>query len=165
MKLSRWLFTSMAVLALSSNVQAHTDEYLDTLTGDHGGQIRMAGPWHFELVLDKTADGSKAMPVTVYLTDHGNQAIATEGGVAKITIISQQKPVQVSLQAKAPNLLVGEAVYKAEPALKAVVQLELTEQSHNARFTPFAPKPAAKPAEHEHKHEHEHKEAAEHHHH
>lgn len=139
-RLSMSLLLCSAVLA--TPVFAHSDEYLDTVPGKHGGQLRMAGPWHFELVLDKQADGSKAMPVTLYLTDHGDQPIATQGAVSKVTIISQNKPVQVTLTAKAPNLLVGEAVYKAEPELKAVVQLTLNGESQNARFTPLKPVPA-----------------------
>jgi hypothetical protein len=146
-RLSLSVLLASAIAATS--VFAHSNEYLDTVAGKHGGQLRMAGPWHFELVLDKQADGSKAMPVTVYLTDHGDQPIATQGAVSKVTIISQNKPVQVTLTTKAPNLLVGEAVYKAEPALKAVVQLTLNGESQNARFTPMANKPA-KAESHQH---------------
>lgn len=139
----------MAVLAVASVLgstvaNAHSDDYLDTVPGKHGGQLRMAGPWHFELVLDAKADGKTAAPVTLYLTDHANNDIASTGATAKITIISNNKPVQVQLTAKAPNLLVGEALYKAQPELKAVVQLTLAAETQQARFTPFA-KPAAKP--------------------
>ena len=156
-QLSMSLVLVSAVAATS--VFAHSDEYLETVGGKHGGQLRMAGPWHFELVLDKQADGSKAVPVPVYLTDHGDQPIATQGAESKVTIISQNKPVQVTLTAKAPNLLVGEAVYKAEPELKAVVQLTLNGESQNARFTPMAKTPA-KAESHQHD-----ATAGEHHHH
>lgn len=135
--------------------QAHTDDYLDSVGGKHGGQLRMAGPWHFELVLDKTADGQKPAPVTVYLTDHGDNAIATTGASSKITIISNNKPVQVQLTEKAPNMLVGEAVYKAQPELKAVVQLTLKGESQNARFAPFA-KPATEQPKQDEGHHHHH---------
>lgn len=142
-------------MVLSAPVRAHTDDYLDTVGGKHGGQLRMAGPWHFELVLDKTADGQKSAPITVYLTDHGDNAIATSGAHSKITIISNNKPVQVQLTEKAPNMLVGEAVYKAQPELKAVVQLTLKGESQNARFTPFA-KPVAEQPKHDEGHHHQH---------
>lgn len=142
-------------MVLSAPVRAHTDDYLDTVGGKHGGQLRMAGPWHFELVLDKTADGQKPAPITVYLTDHGDNAIATSGASSKITIISNNKPVQVQLTEKAPNMLVGEAVYKAQPELKAVVQLTLKGESQNARFTPFA-KPVAEQPKHDEGHHHQH---------
>lgn len=143
---------------LVTPASAHTDEYLDSVPGKHGGQVRMAGPWHFELVLDKQADGSKPAAVTVYLMDHGNQPIATQGANSKITIISQNKPVQVELTAKAPNVLVGEAVYKAEPGLKAVVQLMLNGEAQNARFTPMAKDAASAESQHDHA-------SSEHHHH
>jgi len=29
---------------------AQTNEYLDTIDGEHGGQLRMSGAYHFELV-------------------------------------------------------------------------------------------------------------------
>jgi hypothetical protein len=37
---------------------AHDDAYLDTQKAPNGGQLRMAGPYHYELVLAK--DGKEA---------------------------------------------------------------------------------------------------------
>ena len=33
--------TALLVLAFSSNILAHTDEYLDSIASPHGGQVRM----------------------------------------------------------------------------------------------------------------------------
>lgn len=39
-----------AGMALSLPSWGHSDDYLDTLATPHGGQLRMAGPYHLELV-------------------------------------------------------------------------------------------------------------------
>ena len=56
--------TTLVVAAglLSSAAFAHTDEYLDTVVGPNGGQLRMAGAYHFELVLVKDAKAARAAP-------------------------------------------------------------------------------------------------------
>ena len=40
-----------AGMALSLPSWGHSDDYLDTLATPHGGQLRMAGPYHFEVPL------------------------------------------------------------------------------------------------------------------
>ena len=39
-----------ATLAVSLPAGAHTEEYFDSIDAPHGGQMRMAGPYHLELV-------------------------------------------------------------------------------------------------------------------
>ncbi|MDP3124810.1 MAG: hypothetical protein Q8M84_04170, partial [Thiobacillus sp.] len=59
---------SVLALALlfSQGALAHSDEYLDTQTAPHGGQLRMVQQYHFELVV-------KASEVSVYVTDHSGK--------------------------------------------------------------------------------------------
>ena len=59
--------TMVAILlgmAITLPTWAHTDDYLDTLTTAHGGQLRMAGPYHLELV---AKDKEMVLYVTKYL--------------------------------------------------------------------------------------------------
>jgi len=65
-----------AVLALAQPVGAHTDDYLDTIATPHGGQLRMAGPYHLELV-------AKDKELILYVTDHGDNPIRTDAGWAR----------------------------------------------------------------------------------
>ena len=50
----------LAAGLLSAAAFAHTDEYLDTVVGPNGGQLRMAGAYHFELLLEKDAKAGAA---------------------------------------------------------------------------------------------------------
>lgn len=61
-----------AGMALSLPSWGHSDDYLDTLATPHGGQLRMAGPYHLELV-------TKDKELVIYVTDHGDNPIKTEG--------------------------------------------------------------------------------------
>ena len=38
------------LLMFSSLAWSHTDEYFDTVDAPHGGQMRMAGPYHMEII-------------------------------------------------------------------------------------------------------------------
>ncbi len=42
------IFVGLALVA--GGAKAHDDAYLDTVKAPHGGQLRMAGVHHFELV-------------------------------------------------------------------------------------------------------------------
>ncbi|MGZ8367068.1 MAG: hypothetical protein ACXWWG_12215, partial [Nitrospira sp.] len=66
-------------LTLSLSAGAHTDEYFESVQAPHGGQLRMTGPFHMELI---AKDGD----LTVYVTDHADNPISVDGGLAKANI-------------------------------------------------------------------------------
>ena len=43
-------FLAVVALILSPPAWSHTDEYFDSVNAPHGGQVRMAGPYHLEIV-------------------------------------------------------------------------------------------------------------------
>lgn len=152
----------LAAGLLSTAAFAHTDEYLDTVVGPNGGQLRMAGAYHFELVLAKDAKAGAPSPVKLYLLDHGNNPQPAKDAKATVLIVSGKAKAKTELTPQGENLLAGSAAYTAAEDLKAVVNIsiktehgEITEQ---AMFTPFKPVPAKAEAEHEHGHEHTHEE-------
>ncbi|WP_339941453.1 hypothetical protein, partial [Undibacterium luofuense] len=69
-------------MSISSSAWAHDDKYFDSVKSPHGGQTRMAGPYHFELVLKAGADDKQASAVQVYVTDHAGKPISTKGATA-----------------------------------------------------------------------------------
>ncbi|MDQ5925401.1 MAG: hypothetical protein QG554_343, partial [Pseudomonadota bacterium] len=85
---SRRLWLAGLTLTLGSAfapwVQAHDNAYLDAQTAPHGGTLRMAGPYHLELVqsADKAHTGQST--VRVYVTDHAGQAIPTRGAKGRV---------------------------------------------------------------------------------
>jgi hypothetical protein len=54
---------------------AHDDAYLATLKAPNRGQLRMAGPYHYELV----AGGASGGTIVVYVTDHAGTPVPTKG--------------------------------------------------------------------------------------
>ncbi|MDE1997661.1 MAG: hypothetical protein KGI91_07000 [Burkholderiales bacterium] len=155
--MKRWngLWASMAVVAAcaaSAPALAHDDAYLDTLTAPHGGQLRMAGPQHLELVLVKDSAQAKDNPVMVYVTDHAGTPASTQGATGTVTLLMGKTKVSAPLQPDGDNRLKATAHYASLPGIKAVVSIKLAGQDvQQARFTPLAPKPAASmPMDHAH---------------
>lgn len=147
-----------ASLTLSLPTWAHTNDYLDTLAAPHGGQLRMAGPYHLELV-------AKDKELVLYVTDHGDNPIATEGGVSKATVqIGTAKArTTVKLEPAGDNVFRGSGEFTLKPQSVIVVFVKLPEQeAQSVRFTPRKPKaaaakkPANKPAADRHSGHHHH---------
>ena len=153
-------FKTLVVAAglLSTAAFAHTDEYLDTVVGPNGGQLRMAGAYHFELVLAKDAKAGAPSAVKLYLLDHGNNPQPAKDAKATVLIVSGKTKAKTELTPQGDNLLAGSAAYTAAEDLKAVVNISIKtehgEVTEQAMFTPFKPVPAKAEAEHEHDHEH-----------
>ena len=127
-------------LPLSLPVSAHTEQHFDNTTTPHGGQMRMAGPYHLELV-------TKEKEMIVYVTDHGDNNVPTEGGVGKASIqVGKAKPKNsIKLEPAGDNMLRGTGDFSITPETVVVVFLKLPEyEAQSARFTPLKPK--AKPA-------------------
>lgn len=149
-----------AVLALAQPVGAHTDDYLDTVATPHGGQLRMAGPYHLELV-------AKDKALILYVTDHGDNPISTDAGMGKATLqLGKAKArTTVKLEPAGDNVFKGSGEFTVKPQSVIVVFLKLPgQEAQSARFTPLKPKakaaapakPASKPAADGHSGQHQH---------
>jgi hypothetical protein len=137
-------------MALSLPSWGHSDDYLDTLTTSHGGQLRMAGPYHLELV-------TKDRELVIYVTDHGDNPIKTEGGTGKATLqLGKGKAgATIKLEPDGENQMKGVGEMTLKPGSVVVVFIKLEdEEVQSARFMPLKPKakpltakaPVAKPA-------------------
>ncbi|MDQ3186873.1 MAG: hypothetical protein M3Q16_10560 [Pseudomonadota bacterium] len=125
-----------AALAVSSPAGAHTEEYFDSINAPHGGQMRMAGPYHLELV-------TKEKEIVLYVMDHADSKISTEGGVGKATIqVDKAKPkTSIKLEPAGDNIFKGTGDFSVTPKTVIIVFLKLPEhEAHSARFTPLKPK-------------------------
>ncbi len=145
---------SIAVLAgltfAAGAALAHDDAWLDRQQAPNGGQLRMAGPYHFELVMAKDSKEARENPVVVYVTDHADRKISTTGAKGSATILSGKLKSTVTLQPDGDNRMKGVARYASLPDTKVVVSITLAgRQPEQARFTPLA---AAKDAHTDHKH-------------
>ncbi|MBI5924748.1 MAG: hypothetical protein HY836_04045 [Aquabacterium sp.] len=124
----------------SAPAWAHDDAYLDTVKAPHGGQLRMAGPVHLELVLVKTPLEARDKAIAVYVTDHAGKPQTTAGASGTITILSGKTKVSVALKPDGDNKLSAQATYASTPDLKAIVSVTMAGQpAQQARFTPMHP--------------------------
>ena len=152
--------TTLKALALAAGLtlaavlpplaQAHDDAYLDTQTAPHGGQLRMAGPSHYELVVVKDSPTSKDNAIAVYVTDHAGTRIPTAGASGTVLLLTGKTKVSSALTPAGDNKLSGHAGYASTPDMKAVVTIKLAgQEEQQARFTPLA-HPAAGSESHQH---------------
>jgi hypothetical protein len=153
---------ALSISAISPSL-AHDNAYFDSIKTPNGGQIRMAGPYHFELVLVKDSKQAKENTVVVHVTDHAEKAISTKGAVASLSLIQGTTKSTITLQAEGENRFVGKAVYASNANLKAALEVTFAGKgTEQARFTPFATakkkveKKVEKKEEAGHQHGHEH---------
>lgn len=127
MKLHKNLLLAASLL-LAGNALAHTDDYLDTQSSPHGGQVRMTDTHHLELVI-------QGKEITVYVMNHGNEPMPSAGMEATATVLSGGTKVDVKLEPQAPNLLKGPGDFALSDDMKVVISIP----SHalQARFTPM----------------------------
>lgn len=125
-----------AALLGSVPVEAHTAKHSDPVKALHGGQSLAAGPYHLELV---ATDGE----LVLYVTDHADKAIPTDGAKAKATIQHgyEKNRIQVELEPSGENRLKGTGAFTINPDTGIMVFLKLPEQeAYAARFSPITPK-------------------------
>lgn len=126
-----------ASLIFSQGAFAHSDEYLDVQAAPHGGQLRMAGMQHYELVV-------KPNEVIVYLTDHAGTKLDSNGATGTAAVLSGKAKASVKLQPAGDNVLKGAGKFGLAPDMKVVVSISMPGQAaQQARFTPLQKAKAA----------------------
>ena len=133
------LVLSAALIFAGNAAFAHDDATLDKMKAPNGGQLRMAGPYHFELLVDKNNKEAKDSPVTVYLTDHGEKKIPAAGASGTATILAGKSKVTVPLTPAGDNKLTGVGKYVSDAHMKVVVSVVFPDKkTEQARFSPLA---------------------------
>lgn len=126
-------FTFAFTFAIALPAGAHTEEYFDSKESAHGGQTRMAGPYHLELV-------AKDKEIVLYVMDHADRNLSTEGGAGKATVQigKARNKTSVKLEPAGNNMLKGTGDFIISPEAVVTVFVELPEQEVTAaRFTPL----------------------------
>ena len=126
-------FVLCATLLGAVYVEAHSaKKHSEPVKALHGGQSLAAGPYHLELV---AKDGE----LLLYVSDHSDKAIATEGAKAKATIQQgfEKANMQVELAPAGENQLKGTGAFTITSDTGIMVFLKLPNQdAHAARFMP-----------------------------
>ncbi len=86
--------------------------------GPNGGQVQEAGPYHFELVV-----GDRDL--SVYVTDASAKPVATKGAKATAIVLTNKKPVRITLSPVGTNELKGRGSFVSGSDLKLVFSLIL----------------------------------------
>ncbi len=141
--------TALAMLFYIGQIWAHSDETLDSQKSPNGGQVRMAGAYHLELVMSKEGKSAKENPIRVYVTDHAGNKVASTSINANMTLLDGKNKSNIELKADGDNRFKGVADYAFNPKLKAVVSITSKGQQEQARFTPFAA-PTGSHGDHKH---------------
>ena len=152
MKKALFLIAAASAFALAGpTLLAHTDEALDTQKAPNGGQLRMAGAYHYELVVAKDSKEAKDNPVTVYLTDHGDKKVPAAGATGTATILAAKSKITVPLTPAGDNKLTGIGKYASDPQMKVVVSVTFADmKTEQARFTPLLTTAADGHGDHKH---------------
>lgn len=123
----------------AAGAHAHDDAYLDTVKAPNGGQLRMAGGYHYELVVVKDSKTVSDSPVVVYVTDHAGRKIPTAGATGTAILLSGKVKTTAVLVPDGDNRMKGRARYASTPGMKGVISIALPgEPAEQARFTPLA---------------------------
>lgn len=121
--LQRLMLAASFILAgLPSAALAHSNEYLETITGAHGGKLRMAEQYHFEMVL---GNGE----LRLWVTDHGDNPQATVGATGNVKLVTEAGVITVNLIPSGANLLLGKnPKIRANTPVKAIVTVAMKGQ-------------------------------------
>lgn len=131
----------LIVLASPIAVSAHDSATLDSMPSPHGGQVRMAGPYHIELVIAPAASTQADRAVQVFLTDHANRPVPAAGASGALRFDDGSN---ATLTAQPGNRLTGSIRVDNEPSRQASLSLHFKDGSAwEVSYTPFAPRPAA----------------------
>lgn len=126
----RSLTTALIALTLAAPALAHDDATLDARESPHGGQVRMTGPYHYELVVGERV-------LQVYLTDHADQPLSSQG-VSGSAVVLRGGKVSIPLTPAGEHRLEGQGDFEAGPDMKVVVSLTFPDgDAWQARFTPW----------------------------
>lgn len=124
------LLLAVCLGGLTPFAGAHTDEHLDQVKTPHQGQLRMAGAYHLELVVNDNA-------LLVYVTDHGDQPLESKGLTATAVVLSGKDRVTVKLQPAGDNLLKGRGGFILDPKMKVTVTVKHGSETAQATFHPM----------------------------
>jgi hypothetical protein len=120
---------------------AHDDETLDRMPALHGGQLRMAGRYHVELVLEPSR-------IRVYFASHAGDAVAAPSGAASVKLVTGGEERTLALEVLGESELGIDGSFPFTPGMTVEVSVERGEKAPLVvRFAPrgYTSAPGAPP--------------------
>jgi hypothetical protein len=131
-----------------SLVRAHDPATLDSLPSVHGGQVRMAGPFHVELVVLGLEVAQTDRLLLVYLQNHMFQDVSSSGLKCIARFVDGKHVTTVNLIPIESNGFSGRGAFKVNPFVTAEVSItDKNGEAWSATYTPFAAKVRNAPTE------------------
>lgn len=156
-----WFPAAVLLAVFTLPGYAHDDAYLATLKAPHGGQLRMAGPYHYELVFGEAEPGTAQRTIVVHITDHADHPVATQGAQGVAYVVANGERGSVKLLPDGANRMKGAGRYESTGDAEVVVSITMPgAEPAQARFplavagTPASvdPQGAAHGQDHHHDH-------------
>ncbi|MDN5938180.1 MAG: hypothetical protein L0H83_05910 [Salinisphaera sp.] len=121
---------SALLLAVAQGALAHSNAYLATITGPHGGMVRMSGPYHFELLIHENE-------TQVWITNHMHEPQSTTGAHGQLMVMQNDKHTVIQLTPGGDNRLRGgDSQVSPSQVLRAVLTVRMSgEPARQARFS------------------------------
>ena len=124
------LFAILRIALGASGLLAHDDETLDRMPAPHGGQVRMAGRYHVELVLEPTR-------IRVFFTSHAGAEVAAPSGAASVKLVSGGEERTLALEVLSESVLGIDGSFPFVPGMTVEVSVERGENAPLVvRFAP-----------------------------
>jgi hypothetical protein len=144
---SKAIVATTLLIGMTLNaVHAHDPATLDSLPSIHGGQVRMAGPFHVELVILGREGAQRDRFILVYLQDHFFNDTSSAGLKATVKFIDGPHATTVNLIQIGGNGFSGTGSFDINPSVTAEISVIDTHgELWSASYTPFAVKVRAKP--------------------
>jgi len=141
MKPVRSLAAFAALLVLcASPASAHEDAWLATQKAPNGGQLRVAGPYHYELVAGDSPSATAAAALVVYVTDHAGAPMPTQGAQGVAHVLAGKERASVPLSPDGANRMKGAGGYPWTRDAKVVVSITMPgAKAEQARFVAQPP--------------------------
>jgi hypothetical protein len=125
-----------ALAALAMYDWVHDEPTLAKFNTPNGGHLRMAGDYHYELLVAPPSAQPRYAPVSVFVTDRAGSKIPTAGATGSVTFFGSTPEATIVLRPAGGNVMKGEGTYLSTPGIDAVVSIKLADQqAEQVRFT------------------------------
>ena len=124
------LVATLGIALGAGTLLAHDDETLDRMPAPHGGQLRMAGRYHVELVLEPTR-------IRVFFNSHAGAEVAAPSGAASVKLVTGGEERTLALDVLGESALGAEGSFPFTPGMTVELSVERGEKAPLVvRFAP-----------------------------
>lgn len=121
---------AIVFVALVAQALGHDDQTLDRMRAPHGGQLRMAGRYHVELVLEPNR-------IRAFFTSHAGAKVAAPSGAASVKLVSGAEERTLALEVLGENVLGIDGSFPYTPGMMVELSVERGEKAPLViRFAP-----------------------------